>query len=95
VVNELKPPAEMTRGELAREINEANRRAPGPWSDDEWRRFLAVASEFISRIGRDDIDIEIKRTKRIVLMLLSIAVVTLAVLGLVIFGIVHVGVVMR
>lgn len=92
-MSELKPPAAMTRLELANEINAAEHRASGPWSDEEWRRFLAVCSEFISRVGQADIEVEIHRTKRITLWLISGAVVTLIIFGLLIFG--HVEVTFR
>lgn len=92
-MNEPKPPVEMTKRELADEINQANYREPGPWTDEEWRRFLAVASEFISRVGQDDIEVEITRTKRITLWLIWGAVVALIIFGLLIFG--HVEVLVR
>lgn len=94
-MSELKPPAEMTRGELAREINQANYREPGPWSDEEWRRFLAVASEFISRVGQDDIEVDIKRTKRIATWLFSGLVIILILIAMVIFGVIQVQVITR
>jgi len=94
-VSERKPATEMTRRELADEINEADRREAGPWSDEEWRRFLDVASEFISRIGQQDIEVEIKRTKRIVVWLFAALLIILVLLGLVIFGFVHIEVIMR
>ena len=85
-MNEAKPPYEMTRHELAKEINQANYREPGPWTDEEWRRFLAVASEFISRVGQDDIEVDIARTRSITLWLLGGLLVVLIIIGLVIFG---------
>jgi len=92
-VNALKSPAEMTKGELVDEMEQVNYREPRPWSDEETERFLAVAREFISRVGQSDIEAEIARTKRITLRLIWGMVAAVIIFGLLIFG--HIEVITR
>lgn len=65
LVNGSKPPTKMTWRELADEIDQANRRAPGPWTEEEWNRFMAVASEFVSRIRLGTSELEAEQGRRL------------------------------
>lgn len=65
LVNGSTPPAEMSQRELSKEIDQAYKRVPGPWSEQEWDRFLAVAHEFVDRIGLNTGEREAERERRL------------------------------
>jgi hypothetical protein len=54
----------MTWRELADEIDQAKERVPGPWPEQEWDRFMAVAHEFVERIRLGTAMQEIEQARR-------------------------------